>query len=313
MTRPTLLVLAAGMGSRYGGLKQLDAVGPNGETLIDYAIYDACRAGFDRVVFVIRRDFANAFHDTIGRRYADRIPVAYVYQYLEALPLGRTPPDGRTKPWGTGHAVLMARQVIEEPFAVINADDFYGAAGFQTMADCLRACKPESTDYAMVGYRLRNTLSEYGSVSRGLCCCDASGELQSVIETHGIHHIGDRIVAKDPQADNATVSLSGDEVVSMNLWGFTPSIFPFLAEQFDEFLDARDHEPAGEFYLPAAVGRLTESGQARVRVEVCEARWLGVTYREDKPRVARGVAELVNQGVYPTPLWPDGIDTGGVS
>jgi NDP-sugar pyrophosphorylase family protein len=302
MTQPTLLVLAAGMGSRYGGLKQLDAIGPAGETIIDYSVYDAKRAGFGKVVFVIRHDIEDVFKDKVGSRYAGEIPVAYAYQQLDALPAGFSVPEGREKPWGTGQAILVARDLINEPFAVINADDFYGAEGYTTAYKHLQQAQDAGkADYCMVGYRLGNTLSEHGSVSRGICHRDAGGCLDHVVETHNIARAGGGIQTDGP--DGGKQGLTGDEVVSMNLWGFTPSIFDHLESQFKRFLKTRGGEMKSEFYIPSVVNELIQSGQVRAMVLSCKAKWFGVTFREDKPSVEESIRKLVEGGVYPSPLW----------
>lgn len=304
MAKPTLLVLAAGMGSRYGGLKQLDAVGPAGETIMDYSVHDALVAGFGKVVFVIRREFADAFHEAVGGRYRDRVAVDFAYQEIDALPGGFDVPDGRVKPWGTGHAILVARGVVDGPFAVINADDFYGQAGFAAAADHLTSARDtDAADYAMVGYRLSNTLSEHGSVSRGICQRSADGILLSVTETHGIQRDGNTIVADDPTTPGKTIQLTGEEIVSMNLWCFTPSIFKHLDEQFRQFLAERGSEEKSEFYIPSVVTNLIDSRKARVRVLTSDASWFGVTFREDKPAVQQAIAAMVNRGDYTSPLW----------
>jgi NDP-sugar pyrophosphorylase family protein len=290
---PTLLVLAAGMGSRYGGLKQIDPVGPAGETVLDYAVFDALRAGFGRVVFVIRRDFAEVFREKIGVRYAGRIAVDYVFQSLDALPAGFTAPAGREKPWGTAHAVWCARDAVRENFAAINADDFYGADSFVQLANFLG--EASGAQAAMVGFRLANTLSEHGAVSRGVGVADAAGQLRSITEQTGI-------LASDIGAGPGK-KFSGDEIVSMNCWGFTPTLFGALDAQLREFLAAHGSDTKAEFYLPAAVSAQIARGQASVRVLPTASAWFGVTYREDKPRVATAIAELVRHGVYPENLW----------
>ena len=288
----SLVILAAGMGSRYGGLKQIDPVGPAGETVLDYAVFDALRAGFTRVVFVIRRDFEALFRERIGSRYAGRIAVDYVFQSLDALPAGFTPPVGREKPWGTGHAVWCARAAVRENFAVINADDFYGADSFAQLARFLGPA--QGPQFAMVGFRMRNTLSEHGAVSRGLCAAGLDGALTSITEVHGI-------VAADVGAGR---KYSGEEIVSMNCWGFTPALFDGLDRQFREFLAARGGEEKAEFYLPAAVSGMVARGEAVARLLPTSASWFGVTYREDKPRVTAAIAALVASGQYPSPLFP---------
>ncbi|HEY3761470.1 MAG TPA: sugar phosphate nucleotidyltransferase [Verrucomicrobiae bacterium] len=297
MTKPTLLVLAAGMGSRYGGLKQIEPVGPNGETIIDFSVFDALRAGFGRLVFVIRRDIETQFKEIVGSRFTGKIPVEYAYQELNQLPAGYSVPAGRTKPWGTGHAILAAAEVIREPFAVINADDFYGPNSLRILADHLRS---GTNDYAMVGYTLRNTLSDFGTVSRGVCETDANGFLKSITELTKIERSGDRAQSIAP--DGNTIELTGDEIVSLNLWGFTPGFFAHLRELFAEFLKQYGHEQTAEFYLPAAVNSLIASGTERCRVLKTPDSWLGVTYREDRSAVVAGINLLIAQDVYPQPL-----------
>lgn len=287
----SLVVLAAGMGSRYGGLKQIDPVGPSGETVLDYAVFDAVRAGFDRVVFVIRRDFEALFREKIGARYAGKVVVDYVFQALDALPAGFTPPAGREKPWGTGHAVWCAKSAIDGNFAVINADDFYGADSFAKLGTFLKAAR--GGEFSMVGFKLSNTLSEHGTVARGVTASDASGALTSIVEHTGI----------DPKDVGAGKKYSGDEIVSLNCWGFTPALFAGLDAQLKEFLTARATEPKAEFYLPAAVSTMISRGQATVKVLPTESTWFGVTYREDKPRVEASIAALVQAGKYPQKLW----------
>ncbi len=297
----SLVVLAAGMGSRYGGLKQIDPVGPSGETVLDYAVFDALRAGFARVVFVIRRDFEALFREKIGARYSGRIAVDYVFQSLEALPAGGVVPAGREKPWGTGHAVWCARAALPGSFAVINADDFYGADSFTQLAEFLRATRGPA--HAMVGFRLASTLSEHGAVSRGVTSTAVDGALRSIVETHGITagEVG------------PAGKYSGNEFVSMNCWGFTPALFAGLDGKFREFLAglvARDEgtpptpDPMkAEFYLPVAVSEMITRGEATVRVLPTESAWFGITYRDDKPRVQAALAALVRAGRYPAQLW----------
>ncbi|HBA82656.1 MAG TPA: nucleotidyltransferase, partial [Verrucomicrobia bacterium] len=253
-TSPTLLVLAAGMGSRYGGLKQIDPVGPCGEIVIDYSIYDALRAGFGRVVFVIRKDIEESFREAIGRRLEARADVDYVYQELSALPPGYSIPPNRTKPWGTGHAILMARQTIREPFASINADDFYGAHSYKLLGQTLSATKTDSDDHCMVGFTLRHTLSDYGSVARGICECDPKGFLQRVEEHTRIEKAPEG--ARSFDANGRAIELTGQELVSMNMWGFTPALFPQLETEFKAFLDRRSGDPKAELYIPSVVDAL---------------------------------------------------------
>jgi UTP-glucose-1-phosphate uridylyltransferase len=290
---PALLVLAAGMGSRYGGLKQIDPVGPGGETVLDYAVFDALRAGFGRVVFVIRREFEEMFREQVGAKYAGRVAIDYVFQSIEELPPGRSLSIGREKPWGTGHAVWCAQGAVKENFAVINADDFYGADAFTQLGAFLGAAEPAAARYAMVGFRLAGTLSEHGTVSRGVCAADA-GRLRSIVEQTGI--------AREEVGPGR--KYSGGEIVSMNCWGFTPALFPALDAEFRGFLDARGADPKAEFYLPAALSSLIGRGEAEVRVLPTGGAWFGITYREDKPRVAAAIAELVVRGSYPARLFP---------
>lgn len=336
---PTLLVLAAGMGSRYGGLKQIEPVGPGGETVLDYAVFDARRAGFGRVVFVIRKDFEAVFREKIGARYEGRMAVDYVFQSPDALPAGFAVPPGREKPWGTGHAVWCARDAVKENFAVINADDFYGAdsfarlAGFLSGASVGAALRREESEsrpkaapagvakFSMVGFRLANTLSEHGAVSRGVCVADAAGALRSITEHTGI--LASEVVPGG--------KYSGAELVSMNCWGFTPDLFGALDRQLREFLGAvgaatplsrtdtkRDGGVAcpgpaspgpkldplkAEFYLPAAVSEQIARGQAVVSVLPTSSAWFGVTYREDKEVVQASIADLIARGDYPESLW----------
>lgn len=288
-----LVVLAAGMGSRYGGLKQIDPVGPSGELVIDYSIYDAMRAGFDRVVFVIRKDMEEAFRDGIGRAMEKRIDVAYAYQSLDDMPAPFAPPPGRTKPWGTGHAVLAARALVKNPFAVINADDFYGAQAFALLAGHLDGVFNE---HVMVAYRLDQTVSEHGTVSRGLCRTDETGCLIDVEEVTAI--------AKTPQGlFSGEIQRKGDTPTSMNCWGFYPQLFNQLEEHFIRFLAARGSNINAEFYLPGAVSDMIARGEARVRVLATPDAWYGVTYREDKPFVTAGIQGLIAAGRYPALLW----------
>jgi hypothetical protein len=298
MSKPTLLVLAAGMGSRYGGLKQIDPVGPAGETIIDYSIYDAMRAGFGKLVFVIRHDIEQQFREIVGARFEQRIAVEYVFQELDKLPPGHSLPAGRTKPWGTTHAILMAEEVIKEPFAAINADDFYGRNAYTVLAKHLTSGTP---DYAMVGFVLKNTLSDNGSVARGVSRTDANHYLTSIVEMMKIERDGNG--AKNTDADGKVIHLSGDEAVSMNFWGFTPALFPQLRAEFEKFLKRAGSEQKSECYIPSTVGDLVTSGQARVKVLRSPDSWFGVTYREDRPQVIESVRKLVAKGDYPESLW----------
>jgi NDP-sugar pyrophosphorylase family protein len=298
MTTPTLLVMAAGMGSRYGGLKQIDPVGPSGETLMDYSIYDALRAGFGKLVFIIRKDIEDQFKEFIGTRYEKRIPVEYVYQELDKIPAGFSIPEGRTKPWGTTQAILMSTGVIHEPFAVINADDFYGAEGYLALAGHLTSGTP---DYAMVGFTLRNTLSDFGSVARGVCRVNSDNYLEYIEELTKVEHDGDG--AKNTDASGNVTQLTGNEAVSMNMWGFTPEVFGLLEENFKQFLEQSGSELKSECYIPNTVGALVSSGKARVKVLPTNDSWFGVTYREDHATVVDSISRLVKGGVYPKRLW----------
>lgn len=304
MARPTLLVLAAGMGSRYGGLKQMDPVGPGGEWIIDYSVYDAIRAGFGKVVFVIRREMAELFRESVGSRFEGRIPVEYVFQELDDLPSPFSVPEGREKPWGTGHAVLRGAEKIAEPFAAINADDFYGQDAYRQLGAWLSALEdPKAGEFAMVGYRLDKTLSPHGSVSRGICETDDTGSLIKVVERTQIERLDDwGIVVKDSGRDE---SLTGQETVSLNMWGFSPVFFEQLKERFVQFLGERGQEPKSEFYLPFAVDQLVSAGEARVKVLRTDDAWYGVTYPQDKPEVVAGIRRLIDAGVYPEKLWAE--------
>ena len=296
---PALLVLAAGMGSRYGGLKQIDSVGPAGETIIDYSIYDALRAGFGKVVFVIRKDIEEAFRETVGARFEKRIVVDYVFQSLEDIPPGFSVPAGRTKPWGTTHAILAAADAIHEPFAAINADDFYGAQGYRELAGHLTSGSP---DYAMVGFTLRNTLSDFGSVARGVCRVSSDNMLESIVEHTKIERDGNG--ARNTDSEGKVTKLSGDEPVSMNMWAFTPPVFDQLRERFQQFLERSGSDQKAECLIPNTVGDLIRDGQARVKVLRTNDSWFGVTYREDRPRVIESVRGLISAGLYPEKLWP---------
>jgi NDP-sugar pyrophosphorylase family protein len=296
--KPTLLVLAAGMGSRYGGLKQVDPVGPHGETIIDYSIYDAMRAGFGKLVFIIRKEIEEQFKQVVGSRFDRRIPVEYVFQELDKLPPGFSVPAGRSKPWGTTHAILMAADTIHEPFAAINGDDFYGRNSYRLLADHLRS---GTVDQAMVGFILRNTLSDFGSVARGVCTVDSSGYLQSIVEMTQIERDGTG--ARNTGSDGQTVGLSGDEAVSMNMWGFTPDIFPRLQQHFTEFLQQSGDSMKSECYIPSSVGQIILSGQSKVRLLRTPDSWFGVTYREDRDHVVESLRSCIQRGDYPERLW----------
>ncbi len=303
MTKPTLLILAAGMGSRYGGLKQLDAMGPSGEVVLDYSVFDAIRAGFGKVVFVIRRDFEEQFRTQVGARFQDRIQVEYAFQDLNDLPEGFSLPEGRTKPWGTAHAVLAAESCINEPFLMINADDFYGQDAFQKIGQDLISDRPDDgiSHYSMVGFYLKNTLSDFGSVARGVCTLSESGTLDSVTEMTKIFKT--ETGAENRENPESPVILTGEEVVSMNFFGFTPDIFARLRAAFVSFLATSGQDLKAECFVPKEVDVLIKAGQADVRVMESTGKWFGVTYPEDKEEVMKSIRALVEAGEYPASLW----------
>ena len=300
--KPSLVVLAAGMGSRYGGLKQMDPMGPNGETVLDYSVFDAIRAGFGQVVFVIRKDFEEAFKESVGARFSDRIQVDYAFQTLDDLPAGFQLPVDREKPWGTSHAVLAARHVVKGPFAVINADDFYGADAYQQMAKFLTGTSPDPTpaNYSMVGYRLDKTLSEEGGVNRGICQLD-DGLLQNVEEVVDIQRkdSGD-VIGTNLNGESVKVDPAG--LVSMNFWGFFPSFFEHLNDHFCVFLRENLTTTKAECYIPTVVDELIETKQANCHVLATSSSWFGVTYPDDKPTVVASIRQLIDNGEYPEKL-----------
>ena len=285
----TLVVMAAGMGSRFGGLKQIEPIGPKGEVLLDFSVFDAVKAGFTKVVFVIKHAIEDDFKAMVGKRIANRVKVEYVFQETDALPEGYECPKDRTKPWGTAHAILCCKEVVKEPFAVVNADDFYGRSAFVKMAEFLKA---DNNDYCMVGFRLCNTLTENGYVSRGVCETE-NGELKTVTERT---KIADCKYTEDD--GNTWIELSPQTVVSMNLWGFRPDIFTYIEDGFKRFLDTRINEAKSEYYLPSVVSSLIESGEKSVKVLVAEDKWYGVTYKEDKQTVVDAMQNLIDDGVY---------------
>jgi UTP-glucose-1-phosphate uridylyltransferase len=295
--KPTLLILAAGMGSRYGGLKQIEPVGPNGETILEYSIFDAIRAGFGKVVFVIRKSFADDFKARFESKLAGKIEIEYVFQEIDKLPEGFSLPEGREKPWGTGHAVLMAKDVIHEPFAAINADDFYGAEAYKTIANFLLQ-NTDQSKYSMVGYQLEKTLSEFGAVSRGICLTDENNFLTKITETHKIRQEDGSIFCADENNEN--IQLSGNEVVSMNFWGFYPSIFANIENQFIDFLNTNLTMPKSEFYIPSVVFEMIKKEKAKVEVLRADSPWFGVTYKDDKPFVIEQIKNLTDAGLYPS-------------
>jgi len=299
--KPTLFILAAGMGSRYGGLKQLDGLGPNGETIMDYSVYDALRAGFGKIVFVIRKDFEEDFRKKVVAKYEGHVPVEIVFQNIDALPDGFTVPEGRTKPWGTGHATLMGKGVINEPFGVINADDYYGAESFKALADFLNEAQGKKNKYCMIGFKIENTLSENGGVSRGLCEVSADGWLTGVSERHGIQFKDGNLIQTMP--DGTEAPFPAGAPVSMNMWGFTPDFFEYSQSAFIEFLSKHGNELKSEFYIPSVVNDLIESGTIQLKVIETPSRWFGVTYAADRPATVDRFKQLAEEGVYPTPLY----------
>ena len=293
MNNITLLIMAAGMGSRYGGLKQLDAIGPSGETIIDYSVYDAIKAGFTKVVFIIRKDFEQEFKTKITDKYEGQIQVEFAFQDLNDLPDGFTCPGGREKPWGTGHAIFSARDVINEPFVAINGDDFYGRESFKVVADYYRK---GANSFSMVAFKLDKTLSSFGGVTRGLCTVNDE-KLNTVIETADLEKTDYGV------SSNRDIELDGSEPVSMNVWGFTPILFKYLEEKFVEFLSENGTEMKSEYLIPSVVNELIQSGQETVHVLRSGATWFGVTYKEDKPYVEGEIEKLVNKGEYPGKLF----------
>mgnify|MGYP000947965798 FL=1 len=304
--KPTLAIMASGIGSRYGGLKQIDPVGPNGEIIIDYSIYDALKAGFGKVVFIINRDIEKAFKENIGCRIEKVINTTYVYQSVEDLPEGFKIPVKRTKPWGTAHAVLCCRNVIKTPFAVINADDFYGSRSFLRLAEYLKDIGKSGIgyQYCMVGFQLENTLTENGYVSRGVCSVDTDGYLNDIYERTRIQKFGK--VAKYSENGEDWIEIPAGSIVSMNMWGFTTDFFHELEQQFPLFLrNNRDNILKAEYFLPTVVNRLISSNKAKVKVLPTDEKWYGVTYKEDKPFVKEAILNRIQQGIYPKNLWEE--------
>ena len=297
--KPTLIILAAGMGSRYGGLKQLDEVGPNGEAIIDYSLYDAIRGGFGKVVFVIRTDFAEDFKARFEPKLKDRIKVDYVYQSLDKIPAGSVLNPEREKPWGTAHATMMAESAVNEPMAVINSDDFYGNKAYRVMADFLCSSTDEN-EYSMVGYNLSNTLSEFGTVSRGVCNTDNEGNLTTIVERTKIKRDEDGVFYYE---NDDRFKLEESTPVSMNFWGLKPNVFKYLNEGFSEFLSEHGKELKSEYFIPLLINDNIINGTIRTKVLKCDSPWFGVTYREDKPFVQQRIKELIESGEYPQHLW----------
>ena len=302
MSEISLVIMAAGMGSRFGGIKQLEPVGPSGEIIMDYSIYDAIEAGFNKIVFIIRKDLERDFKEIIGNRIEKQVKVEYVFQELEELPSGFAKPEGRTKPWGTGHAVLCCKDVVKEPFAVINADDYYGKEALQKIYKFLNAKSYKENQYCMAGFILGNTLSDNGSVTRGVCKVSEAGMLKDIIETSGIVSEGKHALAKNSEGENITIEL--DSVVSMNMWGFKPELFKALEKGFVNFLsNVAGNELKKEYLLPEVVGELIKNKTAEVSVLKTSDRWFGVTYKEDKEVVVRSFQALIDQGAYPAKLF----------
>ena len=289
----TLLVMAAGMGSRYGGLKQLDQIGPSGETIIDYSVYDAIEAGFNKIIFIIREVFEEQFKTQVADKYLNKIEVEFAYQDINDLPSGFSCPDGREKPWGTGHAILSANHLVHEPFVVINGDDYYGKESFKVMSDYYFRGKEQ---FCMVGFRLENTLSSFGAVTRGVCSVE-NKKLSSVVETGDLQKKGNIIYS------DRDISFDGNEPVSMNMWGFTPVLFHHLKEKFIDFLNVHGREVKSEFLIPSIINELIQDGDEKVHVLETSSSWFGVTYKSDKPIVEKKIQQLVSSGLYPSPLF----------
>lgn len=308
MKKPVLVIMAAGMGSRYGGLKQLDPVGDHGQVILDYSMYDARRAGFETVVFVIKESIEEEFKARVGQRVARHMEVKYAFQRMDDLPGGYAVPEGREKPWGTAQAALAARHVVDGPFAVINADDYYGPEAYQKIYDYLCA-NPDGDvyEYAMVGYLLKNTVTEHGSVARGVCAVDGEGVLRDIVERTRIEKDGEDARFTEDGGESWT-ALPGDTMVSMNLWGFNRSFLDEAEARFPAFLDRAmvENPLKGEYFLPSVVEQLIGEGKARVRVLLSRDKWYGVTYREDKPAVTAAIAAMTEAGQYPDELWPEG-------
>lgn len=298
--KPTLLVLAAGMGSRYGGNKQLDQVGPSGETIIDYSIYDAIRAGFGKIVFVIRRDIEDQVKERFVERLKGRIKVDYVFQEITNLPKGVKVAPDRQKPWGTSHAILVTENAIKEPFGVINADDYYGVESFKILKDYLVNDK-DLNNYCIVGYKLGNTLSDHGHVNRGVCRVDSKGFLSNIVETRQIEKTKDG--ASAPAADGKVQHFTGNEIVSMNLWGFKPSCYDFLGREFRNFIDRSGMDLKSELDIPTSVDKFVKNGDIKIKILMSNEKWFGVTYREDKPFVVESISNMIRKGIYPARIY----------
>jgi len=299
---PTLLIMAAGIGSRYGTLKQMDKIGPMGETIIDYSVYDAIKAGFDRVVFVIRKDIEKDFKDVFVSRLGRHVHVDYIFQELTDVPEGTTIPEGRVKPWGTAHAILKAARKVDTPFTVINADDFYGSGSFMNAAIFLSELDPQETDtYCLVGYHVKNTLSENGHVSRGVCEVTRDGYLKNIVERTHVWQDEKGIRCKNERGNH--VPLHPETIVSMNMWGFTPSLFGYLDDHFKKFIREKADDTSSEFLIPSVIAELLNEGKIRVKVLDSHERWFGMTYKDDKAVVMQRIRKLVGKGLYPVNLW----------
>jgi NDP-sugar pyrophosphorylase family protein len=298
--KPTLLVLAAGMGTRYGGNKQLDEVGPSGETIIDYSIYDAIRAGFGKIIFVIRRDIEDQVKERFVFRLQGKIEVDYVFQEITNLPEGVKVAPDRSKPWGTSHAILVTREKIKEPFGVINADDYYGVESFKILRDFLVDDK-DPNNYCIVGYKLGNTLSEHGHVNRGVCKSEADGFLSNIVETRQIEKTKDG--AEAPGPDGKPLHFTGNEIVSMNLWGFKPSCYDFLGKEFRNFVNKNGMDLKSELDIPTSVDKFVKNGEITIKILMSNERWFGVTYREDKPFVVESIKKMIRKGIYPARIY----------
>ena len=297
--KPTLVILAAGIGSRYGGVKQMDKIGPSGESIIDYSVFDAIRAGFGKVVFVLNPKIIDEFKEIYEKRLAGKIETSFVLQELNNIPAGVKFNPERVKPWGTGHAVLVTKNVVNEPFAVINADDFYGSHAFELIAGFLSKLKNGQAEYAMVGYKLKNTLSDHGTVSRGICQLK-NGLLTDVVERTSIARKGDKVVF---QEDGKEIEIDEDSVVSMNFWGFTPKYFEQSEKDFKDFITKNANQLKAEFYIPTVANNLIAGNEASIHVLTSNGQWFGVTYQEDKPITIANIQKLVKEGKYPVSLW----------
>jgi hypothetical protein len=300
MMKPTLLVLAAGMGTRYGGNKQLDTVGPAGETIIDYSIYDAVRAGFGKIVFVIRRDIEDQVKERFVSRLKGRIEVDYVFQEITNLPEGVKVSPERQKPWGTSHAILVTEKTIHEPFGVINADDYYGVESFKILRDFL-VNDTDPNSYCIVGYKMKNTLSDHGHVNRGVCRVGTDGLLRNIVETRQIEKTS--FGAQAPMENGEMEKFTGEEVVSMNLWGFKPSCYKFLGEEFRNFINEKGMDLKSELDIPTSIDKFVKSRQVSIKILMSNERWFGVTYREDKPYVVESINSMISKGIYPDKIY----------